>query len=361
MVVCTINRVFGIVEAMAAKTLRDILNEDVPLDVFKEHNKQITRSQDINSIIINSSRTGSRTVDTGKSQQMFIQNQKTLKIKQFYADHPATSNDLKLLFDQGFDNHNLKECINALLNSRYKVTYYDLKFILENATQLDAEDLKDIINTICLNMTYLLDLGESPTVMDLALKLKDPHPELISILKTYKFKSTAEWVLEYVQKQQWIFLKTKTDSYDLNDWLQIVKGPNNTRMTAFYVLITQNNMSKILTYIVFPLCELEDAKKCILPDNTPLEDNQVTEVTQLLNNICMEYYMTNRDKWLQISELLFRIHKSLKRAHQPANQDQTEYIKLIEQNKLILKAVIETAMRIHDIIRTNNHDDFELR
>ena len=343
---------------MAAKTLRDILNEKIPLDDFKEHNEQDNRSQDINSIIINSSRTGSRTVDTNKSQQMFIQTKKTLKIKQFYTDHPATSNDLKLLFDQGFDNHNLKECINALLNSRYKVTYYDLKFILENATQLDPEDLKDVVQNICTRMQNLLNLEESPTVMDLALKLKDPDPELISILKTYKFKSTAEWVVEYVQKQQWIYLETKTESYNIEDWLQIVDTINNTRMTAFYILITENNMSKILKYIVFPLCELEDAKKCILPDNTPLEDNQVNEVTQLLNNICMEYYMTNRDKWLQISDILFRIYKSLNKAYHHANQDRSEYIKLIEQNKSILDAVIKTAMRIHDIIRTNNHDEF---
>ena len=359
MVVYTINRVFGIVEAMAAKTLRDILNEKIPLDDFKEHNEQDNRSQDINSIIINSSRTGSRTVDTNKSQQMFIQTKKTEKVKMFFKQHKASVFDFRSLIISGFDSRNIKECVRAMFNNKYRATIFDLKFLLKNANRLDPEDLKEIVEYCCISYNKPR-LFNSRVVMDLALKLKDPDPELIPILKTYKFKSTAEWVVDLIKDHSWVFLKSiqKTSYINLNDWLQIVKGPNNTRMTAFYILITENNMSKILKYIVFPLCELEDAKKCILPDNTPLEDNQVNEVTQLLNNICMEYYMTNRDKWLQISELLFRIYKSLNKAYHPANQDQTEYIKLIEQNKSILDAVIKTAMRIHDIIRTNNHDEF---
>lgn len=345
MVVYTINRVFGIVEAMAAKTLRDILNEKIPLDDFKSIIAPRDGPQNINSII---KQTGSRTIDTGKSQQMYIQMKKTQKVKQFYADNPATSNDLKLLFDQGFDHHNLKECINAFLN--HEVTYYDLKFILKNATQLDPEDLKDVVQNICTRMQNPLNLEESPTVMDLALKLKDPDPELISILKTYNFKSTAEWVMQYIEKKQWLYLKTKTESYNIEDWLQIVDTINNIRMTPFYILVTQNNMSNILKYMVFPLCKLKDAEKCILPDNTPLE------ITQLLNNICMEYYMTNKKKWLEISDILFRIYKSLKRTYHTSTTA-TPYTGLVEQNISILDAVIKTAMKIHDILGSNNHDE----
>ena len=338
---------------MAAKTLRDILNEKIPLDDFKSIIAPRDGPQNINSII---KQTGSRTIDTGKSQQMYIQMKKTQKVKQFYTDNPASSNDLKLLFDQGFDHHNLKECIDAFLN--HEVTYYDLKFILENATQLDPEDLKDVVQNICTRMQNPLNLEESPTVMDLALKLKDP--ELISILKTHKFKSTAEWVIHYVEQKQWLFLKTKTESYNIEDWLQIVDTINNIRMTPFYILVTQNNMSNILKYMVFPLCKLKDAEKCILPDNTPLEVNQANEITQLLNNICMEYYITDKKKWLEISDILFRIYKSLKRTYHTSTTA-TPYTGLVEQNISILDAVIKTAMKIHmkicEFSDSNNHDE----
>ena len=192
-------------------------------------------------------------------------------------------------------------------------------------------------------------MEESPTIMDLALQIKDPDPELIPILKNKAFKSTAEWVVQHIQKKEWIYLKTKTESYNIEDWLQIVDTINNTRMTAFYILVNQNNMSKILKYMVFPLCKLKDAEKCTLPDNAPLE------ITQLLNNICMEYYMTNKQKWLEISDILFRIYKSLKRTYHSMNEN--SHMAIIQENISILDAVIKTAMKIHDILGSNNHDE----